>query len=141
MASPSATAAAGLYRDVLGRAPDDVGLAQLTASLDAGVITLDAARIGLAASPEAQGMIGGFYAALLGRAADAGGLAQFTGALASGKVDLAGVRAAIAGSPEAARAAVPRVGCRAQVGPTAARGFVMTPAPGQRFASLPVDAA
>ena len=104
MVANSSATVADLYRGILGRAPDDGAIAQFVPALDSDTITPDALRIGLANSPEAQGLLGGFYTGLLGRTADAAGLLLFTDALASGRHDLASVRAAIAGSPEAAQA-------------------------------------
>lgn len=101
MASPSATAAAGLYRDVLGRAPDDVGLAQFTNTLASGKVGLAGVRAAIAGSPEAARAVAATYAQTLGRDVDADGLGAGLTALANGAA-LADLRAGLGASAEAA---------------------------------------
>ena len=91
--------AAGLYRSVLGREPDDAGVGTWVAALDGG-LDLPAATAAMAGSAEAQALIGRIYADVLGRPAEAAGVATWTGALGTG-LTLAGVRAGVAGSAEA----------------------------------------
>lgn len=107
MAGNSVATVAGLYRDVLGRLPDDGALAALVPALDNDTITPDPARIGLATSPEARDLISAAYIGILGRTADAPGLAQAVNTLAYGGQGIAAIRAGLGGSAEA-QAAVSR---------------------------------
>src|SRR5262249_36858692 len=64
-----------LYRDVLGRSPDDGGLAAWRVALNTGVSRFDVARR-FWESPEHRGQqVDQYFATFLSRAADAGGRA------------------------------------------------------------------
>jgi autotransporter-associated beta strand protein len=98
-----------LYKAVLGRTPDPLGLESFTTAIQNGASLTDVANA-LLGSPEGasapnaaadpNGFVQSLYQKLLGRAADASGLQTFTGELAAG-VSAATVVVQLATSDEA----------------------------------------
>src|ERR1041385_5086328 len=88
-----------IYEQLLGRAPDQSGMATYSAMLDDGSAPSTVEAV-VAESPEAQTDLGEIYQQVLGRNADSGGMATYTNALAIG-TSLAQLWAVIAQSQEA----------------------------------------
>jgi hypothetical protein len=90
---------AGLYQDLLGRAPDALGLTTFGSALSGGTLR-SAVAAAVFASPEyQQDLLESWYRTYLHRSADPLGLTAFTQALAGGQSDDA-VLALILGSAE-----------------------------------------
>ncbi|MCJ2074778.1 DUF4214 domain-containing protein [Methylobacterium sp. E-016] len=98
----------GLYKALLGRTPDPLGLETYTTALQNGATLTDVANALLGSAEhtgsnpatDPNGYVQGLYQNLLGRAADASGLQTFTGELAAG-VSPATVAQQLATSTEA----------------------------------------
>src|SRR5581483_11173415 len=89
-----------LYRDLLGRQVDPVGLTVFLNALDEGIITrMQMAQI-IEASPEYRtDVVEGMYTSFLGRMADSGGLQAWVSMLNAGAT-IEQVKSGILGSPE-----------------------------------------
>ncbi len=103
-----AVGVAHLYRGLLGREADPLGLSYQIDGIEQSGGLRDVADT-LAASPEGRAAAAGLssaavveraYAGVLGRAADAGGSAYWTAELDSGRVTAAGMVTTLVGSPE-----------------------------------------
>jgi hypothetical protein len=91
---------AGLYQDVLNRAPDAAGLFAFTQALQGGLSRAAVATVFFTSLEYRTDLVASDYLTDLGRPADPAGAAGFVLALESGATDQA-VVAAILGSPEA----------------------------------------
>jgi glucose/arabinose dehydrogenase len=89
----------GLYRDLLGRAPDAAGLSFWTGQINAGVSRFQVALWFEASTEYRVIQVQGLYQRYLHRAADSGGLANAVAFLQAGAT-VERVAAALAGSPE-----------------------------------------
>jgi uncharacterized protein DUF4214 len=98
-AADPAIAAAQIYEQILGRAPDSAGLALYAGALANGTSAADVQSM-IAHSPEAQHDIDLMFQQVLGRNVDSSGLADYQNALAGG-ASLANLRALLGQSPEA----------------------------------------
>jgi hypothetical protein len=87
------------YRGLLGRAPDDAGLAHWVARLDAGLSPAQLVRELAASDEHATKVVADAYQVFLQRAPDPGGLAWWADHLTTSR-SLASLRAELAGSAE-----------------------------------------
>ena len=78
------TFVASVYRDVLGREPDEAGFAYWSSELAAGRSREELARAFVISAENQGNVILGLYRQYLGREADAGGFAYYVGQLGNG---------------------------------------------------------
>jgi len=81
-ASTTSGAITGLYKNVLGRAPDAAGMAYWTAQANSGA---SIAQISAGFTNSVEAKLDGLYSSVLGRAPDAAGMAFWTDRLNSGE--------------------------------------------------------
>ncbi|AFY70443.1 hypothetical protein Pse7367_2179 [Thalassoporum mexicanum PCC 7367] len=89
-----------IYRDILGRNPDNNGLRTYTRNVQNGDWSYEQVRRDLAFSSEAANAINNIYRQVLGRNADSGGMETYKEYLAKGN-SLNDIRRELANSPEA----------------------------------------